>query len=243
MAATRLGARLRELEVRREGDGVDRIGVVCSHRHEWRRAHGRERRAILAAMGVKASLTLAPPEGNSTTLPMRMKIVVADWSAPLCPQRFPWPAPRGCARAAWMSVVWDPSGGLTMVSRAQSSIPPPDGSRHPQGERLRSRRVEGRCADRGRSQSRTTAASAATADDIVQNLPTADSPRRPVPAKSLDEIIARRERFLTSYQNAAYAARYRSLVERCLARSRSSMRLAAASSRRRSPRATSSSWP
>ncbi len=34
--------------------------------------------AIFVAIGANESLTLAPPDGNSTTLPMRMKIVVAD---------------------------------------------------------------------------------------------------------------------------------------------------------------------
>jgi len=34
-------------------------------------------------------------------------------------------------------------------------------------------------------------------------------------AQSLDEVIARRVAFLTAYQNAAYAARYSALVERC----------------------------
>jgi indolepyruvate ferredoxin oxidoreductase len=38
--------------------------------------------------------------------------------------------------------------------------------------------------------------------------------RRNTPAKSFDEIVARRETFLTAYQNAAYAARYRALVDR-----------------------------
>ena len=36
---------------------------------------------------------------------------------------------------------------------------------------------------------------------------------KPAAAQSLDEIIARREAFLTEYQDAAYAARYRSTVE------------------------------
>jgi indolepyruvate ferredoxin oxidoreductase len=55
---------------------------------------------------------------------------------------------------------------------------------------------------------------AAAFPEDVESIVEAASPRRPAPAKSLDEIIARRERFLTSYQNAAYAARYRSMVER-----------------------------
>jgi indolepyruvate ferredoxin oxidoreductase len=36
----------------------------------------------------------------------------------------------------------------------------------------------------------------------------------PVLAKSLEEIVAKRADFLTEYQNAAYAGRYRALVER-----------------------------
>lgn len=40
------------------------------------------------------------------------------------------------------------------------------------------------------------------------------APAVPIRAESLEEVIARRERFLTDYQDAAYAARYRRLVER-----------------------------
>ena len=45
--------------------------------------------------------------------------------------------------------------------------------------------------------------------------------RKPTEARelstSLDEVVARREKFLTAYQNAAYAARYRSIVDRARA--------------------------
>ena len=40
------------------------------------------------------------------------------------------------------------------------------------------------------------------------------TPAEPLRAESLDEVIGRREAFLTDYQDTAYAARYRKLVER-----------------------------
>ncbi len=44
--------------------------------------------------------------------------------------------------------------------------------------------------------------------------------RREAPARTLEEIVARRVRYLTAYQNAAYAARYRALVDRAAAAER-----------------------
>ena len=61
-------------------------------------------------------------------------------------------------------------------------------------------------------------------------------------ANTLDEIVAKRMAFLTDYQDAAYAARYRSLVER--ARRAEQERLPAApDSPKRSPATISSCWP
>ena len=44
--------------------------------------------------------------------------------------------------------------------------------------------------------------------------------RREAPARTLDEMVARRVTQLTAYQDAAYAARYRALVERAAAAER-----------------------
>ncbi|MCT8989818.1 indolepyruvate ferredoxin oxidoreductase family protein [Chelativorans sp. SCAU2101] len=56
---------------------------------------------------------------------------------------------------------------------------------------------------------------AAHAPDEVRELASRATPeRRPEPARSLDEIIARRVAFLTAYQDAAYAERYRSRIAR-----------------------------
>ncbi|HLJ72140.1 MAG TPA: DUF6537 domain-containing protein, partial [Roseiarcus sp.] len=41
-----------------------------------------------------------------------------------------------------------------------------------------------------------------------------EPPARPAPAETLEEIVARRADFLTGYQNAAYAGRYRAMVAR-----------------------------
>ena len=48
----------------------------------------------------------------------------------------------------------------------------------------------------------------------VESIVEAAHPGRKAPARSLDEIIARREAHLTAYQDEAYAARYRALVDR-----------------------------
>lgn len=55
---------------------------------------------------------------------------------------------------------------------------------------------------------------AAAFPDEVIAVVTAARPGRKAQATSLDEIIALRETALTAYQNAAYAARYRTLVDR-----------------------------
>ncbi len=49
---------------------------------------------------------------------------------------------------------------------------------------------------------------------VTALLDTARAASRPAQAQGIDEIIAVRERFLTSYQDAAYAKRYRDRVER-----------------------------
>jgi indolepyruvate ferredoxin oxidoreductase len=52
-------------------------------------------------------------------------------------------------------------------------------------------------------------------DKVVQSaLPTATSPARESISTELRDIVAKREAYLTAYQNQAYAARYRRLVER-----------------------------
>jgi len=48
----------------------------------------------------------------------------------------------------------------------------------------------------------------------VENIVAPKSPARAKASDSLDEMIARREAFLGDYQNAAYGARYRALVEK-----------------------------
>ena len=53
---------------------------------------------------------------------------------------------------------------------------------------------------------------AAESPEQVERLATAKEGGHPA-ATSLPEAIARREEFLTAYQNRAYAARYRELVE------------------------------
>jgi indolepyruvate ferredoxin oxidoreductase len=49
--------------------------------------------------------------------------------------------------------------------------------------------------------------------DEVEGMVDAMKPRRKAPARSLDEMVARRAAFLTEYQDKAYAERYRALVE------------------------------
>src|SRR5262249_28316911 len=58
---------------------------------------------------------------------------------------------------------------------------------------------------------RRAAADRATVEDLARP-PQSDEAQRL--SQSLDEIVERRAAFLTAYQNAAYAARYRALVER-----------------------------
>jgi indolepyruvate ferredoxin oxidoreductase len=54
--------------------------------------------------------------------------------------------------------------------------------------------------------------------------PKGDVPAPARPAQTLDEIVARRVEFLTGYQNAAYAERYRQLVDRVRQSESSTMR-------------------
>ena len=61
-------------------------------------------------------------------------------------------------------------------------------------------------------------------------------------SRNLDELVARRVEFLTGYQDAAYAARYRRLVERVRA-AEAGAGPGASSSPRRSRATTSSCWP
>ena len=113
----RFGARLGKLKIRRKRDSADRVGVRIAV--DLNRARLRSSAAaIFAAIGAKESLTFAPPEGNSTTLPMRMKIVVADWSASTLPARISF---ASAARMRWSCVEVcsaGSGGGLTTVSRA-----------------------------------------------------------------------------------------------------------------------------
>lgn len=60
---------------------------------------------------------------------------------------------------------------------------------------------------------RLTARDRATVEEAAASVRDA-GPAREVMSRNLDEVIERRETFLTDYQDAAYAARYRALVER-----------------------------
>ena len=53
----------------------------------------------------------------------------------------------------------------------------------------------------------------ASVEALVKPAPDASSDARRL-SQSFDETVARRVKFLTDYQNAAYAARYRALVEK-----------------------------
>ena len=60
---------------------------------------------------------------------------------------------------------------------------------------------------------RRAAVEPAVVEALIKPAPEAASDARTL-SQSFDEIVARRVAFLTAYQNAAYAARYRRLVER-----------------------------
>ena len=62
-------------------------------------------------------------------------------------------------------------------------------------------------------------------------------------SRSFEEMVARRVDYLTAYQNAAYAARYRALVERARADRSGEDAGRAADLPRRSRAICSSSWP